>query len=50
MVTADDPRMLGGRLGAARSTRLQLRRQDRRERHFAVDGLLENVFDSGADF
>ena len=30
--------------------RLQLRRQDRRERHFAVDGLLENVFYSRADF
>ena len=30
--------------------RLQLRRENGRERHFAVDGLLENVFYCGADF
>jgi hypothetical protein len=30
--------------------RLQLCRQHRRERHFAVDGLLENVLNSRSDF
>ena len=29
---------------------LQLGRQYSRERHFAVDGLLNNIFYSGADF